>query len=241
MGRPLFSSRPALATASSAVRVEPEPTPTPYPTYETWTYWNAFDPDSDEFFEREDAVYEAFVDPSTLPQPNMEGGERDRSLSPVEASEESSSSSESESGRDTPVVDVENNGIYVRPPISRQTTTDSDASMDDVPQPPLVVRRTSTAMAGGQARSELTPRGNGANEREQDVNTASSVPVSGTPAAVLPVPIPQPVSRIYLDNVRPLGQSFTRAYQSPLPNTNARLSVIHISPPVVTPVPRLAV
>ncbi|KAI0820752.1 hypothetical protein BC628DRAFT_1329556 [Trametes gibbosa] len=55
MGRPLFS-----ASSQPAVRLQPEPQP---PTYETWTYANAFDPDSEEFFESDDAVYEAFIDP----------------------------------------------------------------------------------------------------------------------------------------------------------------------------------
>ncbi|KIJ20977.1 hypothetical protein PAXINDRAFT_178498 [Paxillus involutus ATCC 200175] len=58
MGRPLFSK--AFQTAP-AVR-EPEP---PLP-YEKWSYLNAFDPDSDEFFDDEHAVYEDFIDPGHL-------------------------------------------------------------------------------------------------------------------------------------------------------------------------------
>ncbi|KAL7280353.1 hypothetical protein ACG7TL_005274 [Trametes sanguinea] len=55
MGRPLFSS-----ARQPAVRVQPEPH---YPSYEKWSYANAFDPDAEEFFENDDAVYEAFIDP----------------------------------------------------------------------------------------------------------------------------------------------------------------------------------
>lgn len=43
MGRPLFSS----TYDAPAVRVEPEQT---QPAYEKWSYWNPFDPDSEEFF-----------------------------------------------------------------------------------------------------------------------------------------------------------------------------------------------
>ncbi len=70
MGRPLYS-RPAVT-----VRVANEDPPAPatapaQPTYEKWSYWNAFDPDADEWFEGDDAVYEAFItDPSqVVPNP----------------------------------------------------------------------------------------------------------------------------------------------------------------------------
>lgn len=54
MGRPLYSK----AFQTEPIIREPE---TPFP-YEKWSYINAFDPDSDEFFENDQAVYEAFVD-----------------------------------------------------------------------------------------------------------------------------------------------------------------------------------
>ncbi|KAG1774114.1 hypothetical protein EV702DRAFT_1126851 [Suillus placidus] len=54
MGRPLYSK----AFQTEPIIREPE-APCPY---EKWSYINAFDPDSDEFFENDRAVYEAFVD-----------------------------------------------------------------------------------------------------------------------------------------------------------------------------------
>ncbi|KAJ3000909.1 hypothetical protein NUW54_g6715 [Trametes sanguinea] len=45
MGRPLYSS-----VRQPAVRVQPEHQ---YPSYEKWSYANAFDPDAEEFFENE--------------------------------------------------------------------------------------------------------------------------------------------------------------------------------------------
>jgi len=61
MGRPLFSA----SYSTPAVHTEPEPAPPAIP-FEKWTCWNAFDPDSDEFFESADAVYEAFLDPADV-------------------------------------------------------------------------------------------------------------------------------------------------------------------------------
>lgn len=54
MGRPLYSK----TFQTEPIIREPE-APCPY---EKWSYINAFDPDSDEFFDNDQAVYEAFVD-----------------------------------------------------------------------------------------------------------------------------------------------------------------------------------
>ncbi|EJC99955.1 uncharacterized protein FOMMEDRAFT_148353 [Fomitiporia mediterranea MF3/22] len=66
MGRPLFSTliAPAAAAPAPAVRVaEPEEK---LPTYERWSYVNAFDPDSEEFFKDDNVVYEAFLTPEEI-------------------------------------------------------------------------------------------------------------------------------------------------------------------------------
>ncbi|TDL26734.1 hypothetical protein BD410DRAFT_836564 [Rickenella mellea] len=85
MGRPLFST----SLAPPVVRVAEPEQPT---QYEKWSSWNAFDPDSDEFFERDDVVYEAFLTPEQIaaaaaareslsPTPTSEdGGERPRAM-----------------------------------------------------------------------------------------------------------------------------------------------------------------
>lgn len=93
MGRPLFSQ--AYNTAP-AVRVEPEQ---PLP-YERWSYWNPFDPDSEEFFA--DAE-----DERVCPTEGVVRG-----ASPVLEEAGSSSSSEaSMSGRGTPTQ--EEDGLSV--------------------------------------------------------------------------------------------------------------------------------
>ncbi|KAL5492641.1 hypothetical protein ACEPAI_4088 [Sanghuangporus weigelae] len=59
MGRPLFST--LVAPAAPAVRVAEPDEETKLPTYDRWSYVNAFDPDSDEFFDGDNVVYEAFL------------------------------------------------------------------------------------------------------------------------------------------------------------------------------------
>lgn len=66
MGRPLFST--LIATAEPVVRVAEVETP----TCERWSAVNPFDPDADEFFEGDDAVYEAFLTPEEVAQREQE-------------------------------------------------------------------------------------------------------------------------------------------------------------------------
>jgi hypothetical protein len=97
MGRALFSQAYALPT----VRSEPEPSADPY---EKWSRWNAFDPDSDEFFDN--AQREVFLDTEEY----MRDQERLSSLVEGTGSPVSSESSASEAGSpmavgsDDPVV-----------------------------------------------------------------------------------------------------------------------------------------
>lgn len=71
MGRPLFSK----AFQSTPVVREPEESLCPY---EKWSYVNAFDPDSDEFFHNERAVFEDFVDPAESAHSEEEDEDEDR-------------------------------------------------------------------------------------------------------------------------------------------------------------------
>ena len=98
------------------MRTEPEIAPPAIP-FEKWTRWNAFDPDSDEFFQSADAVYEAFLDSADArlpPGDRVEGG--DEVLEPErlealivreleESGSDSSASSEGTiSGRGSPMA-----------------------------------------------------------------------------------------------------------------------------------------
>lgn len=111
MGRPLFSAAYDSAPAV-AVRTEPEVVPSANP-YEKWSRWGSFDPDSDELFESDEAVYEAFLDAADLVQrgadttdgPETIGvlveREMERAYSPVE----SLSSDSTVSGRESPMAE----------------------------------------------------------------------------------------------------------------------------------------
>jgi hypothetical protein len=91
MGRPLYSR---TFSSIPAVR-EPEPS-----SCETWSYLNAFDPDSDEFFDNENAVYEDFIGPVTLVNP-AEEEEEDRDMLVVRMGHGSPITSESSSPSDS--------------------------------------------------------------------------------------------------------------------------------------------
>jgi hypothetical protein len=105
MGRPLFSE----SYSAPAVRSQPEPAPPSIP-YEKWTHWNSFDPDSDVFFNREDAVYEAFLDPSDIASLRAREAEERSRAEPVietiarERSESPASSEGTISGRGSPMA-----------------------------------------------------------------------------------------------------------------------------------------
>lgn len=66
MGRPLYSTLLATRRATEEVATQLPPpvtsaAQTECPVIEKWSRWNSFDPDSDEFFQADDAVYEAFL------------------------------------------------------------------------------------------------------------------------------------------------------------------------------------
>ncbi|KAH7915263.1 hypothetical protein BJ138DRAFT_147442 [Hygrophoropsis aurantiaca] len=98
MGRPLFSK--AFQTAP-AVR-EPE-TPCPY---EKWSYLNDFDPDSDEFFESDHAVYEDCLGPAVISTSEDEEERETRDMVVIRVGNSSpTSSEESLSDRASPMAD----------------------------------------------------------------------------------------------------------------------------------------
>ena len=99
MGRPLFSHH-----QTPAVRVEPEQ---PQPVCEKWTYWNAFDPDSEEFFKRDDAVYEAFVADDGIVLPHSPTVIEAPSVSSSEASSSGRVSPTEDAGRDLSTEEID--------------------------------------------------------------------------------------------------------------------------------------
>ncbi|OJA20455.1 hypothetical protein AZE42_06082 [Rhizopogon vesiculosus] len=97
MGRPLYSK----AFSTEPVVREPEPSC----PYEKWSYVNAFDPDSDEFFENDQAVYEAFVDHVAAEQSEEEDDVEESDMVVIRMGNASPISSEdSLSDRDSPMA-----------------------------------------------------------------------------------------------------------------------------------------
>lgn len=95
MGRALFSQN---YTSSPVVRTEPEPSVDPFTK---WSSWNAFDPDSDEFFDN--AVDELFIDTEEYRQEYQQEQERLSSLGDS-GTGSSASSESSESDRGSPMA-----------------------------------------------------------------------------------------------------------------------------------------
>ncbi|CAL1714270.1 unnamed protein product [Somion occarium] len=184
MGRPLFSSK---LTQDPVIHVEPELTP--HPTYDTWNV-NAFDPDSDEFFNSDDAVYEAFVDPAQLPQIDVGVGP----VIPPELSDDSSSSSESESGRDTP-VDVTDNrytrlGLEVQRAERMRNTRPSH--YPNTLRAPRMVRESSETNAFGRTtlvfHSRLRVPPDNLEDSSVEIDTSAPIPI--IPPRTSPAPHP---------------------------------------------------
>ncbi|KAI9464733.1 hypothetical protein HD554DRAFT_2040680 [Boletus coccyginus] len=188
MGRPLYSR--AFGT-TPAVR-EPQT-----PSCEKWSYLNAFDPDSDEFFDGEDAVYEDFIDPviPVLPledeDEDEEAEERDMlvvrmgAISPI-----SSESSLSDNEEDPLAVRAQD------PPHLVVDAFHGIDQMEEEEEPPVRVRlaRRYASMEAGwgfsESRQPAQPRRQFATRtairtfpQQYDV----SLPVP-TPSAPIPVP-----------------------------------------------------
>ncbi|EIN03824.1 hypothetical protein PUNSTDRAFT_123106 [Punctularia strigosozonata HHB-11173 SS5] len=186
MGRPLFSK--ALydykPVTQPVVRTVAESQPA-HPVYDRWAP-DRFDPDSDEWFEGSNAVYEAFLDPHELEALRGEGARRisDSLMSELQVD---GSSSGSDSGRTSPTgVDAEEPG---------------PAPME-VDGPPAADRP--VAADGGSDRSSV--RGERAATVSEMVTTPQPTPPVATPVStpptvsamprVAPIPIPVPRSPV---------------------------------------------
>jgi hypothetical protein len=162
MGRPLFSQ---IYTSAPAVRVEPEPSVSPY---EKWTYWNPFDPDSEEFFEN-DPVYEAFIEaPSSLEEEQREV------VHIPEGSDSSTSSEGSVSERGSPmavgsddpitmIADAYPNAAFSwgrAPPPPHNNSNSNTASSDNRPPADFLSQFASTFNVVPDSETRVLVRGN---------------------------------------------------------------------------------
>ncbi|KAI8985571.1 hypothetical protein BD414DRAFT_488517 [Trametes punicea] len=228
MGRPLFSS-----SCQPAVRVQPEPQ---HPTYEKWTYANAFDPDADEFFENDDAVYEAFIDPGQQIQLPVSTIRPPPTVIDAGAVSSASTSEASSSGRSSPMqgVDIDDRAARVdelrflddtRMPVPTPRNPTLDAQIDagrGLPAQQRVLYYLSLIErmeAERQREHEGEVRQARPNVRDR-VPTYIDLPPEDSRAST-----PEPVSRVPTTPSRPS----TLATQSPSPLVSPSL------PPSVTP------
>jgi len=255
MGRPLFSK------AFQSTPVVREPTP-PCP-YEKWSYINAFDPDSDEFFDNEHAVYEDFVDPIDTTTHSEEDEDEDEErdvlvvrLGTIDASPASSLSSLSD--RSSPMaVDAEDPAHLVLDDLHdlrQMEDTESGLRWEQVhPQPdsrqrdvlPSVYR----ASPLSRSRGSVIPR-----DQIDQVDPSEAIAIP-PPSAPIPVPIVRSPRTTSIDERTPFSPvthiipsppptttprlySWARSQAplspgSPFTNPNARTSYTHLSPTLI--------
>ena len=242
MGRPLFSK----AFQSDPVVREPE-SPCPY---EKWSYINAFDPDSDEFFENDQAVYEAFVDPVAAEHSEDEEEMEERDMVVIRMGNASPISSEdSLSDPDSPMaVGADDPAQYIAQAYRRQRA-EAEA--------PVRVRLATPSISGDVQRDTSVSRDSGLINSSRD-----NVAILDEPASALQAhpashdghlelrdqfPLPPPSEPIPVPGTRSQhsasveGLSFSSFYHQSLPLTPpSHTSFTRFSPsPPPTVSPRL--
>ena len=245
MGRPLYSQ--SFAPIAPVVRTDPPP-PAPY---EKWTYWNPFDPDSDEFFDN-DPVYEAFIDlPSSVLPPVVV-------QLPV-AADLSSSSEDTLTDTDSPMFVASDDPARSLPevypdywpfPPQRQPTTTTaiptDSPVPDVatyvppsPQPrplPAQSRPRSATVAVPPQRRFSYPYQNPFDGLPRTSNITPIAIPARTTVSSLPLLPPSPAGPAPSTTPRVLNWTSPPSASTPagpLTNPNARMSLAHIAPTLI--------
>jgi len=231
MGRPLYSR--AFGT-TPAVR-EPQT-----PSCEKWSYLNAFDPDSDEFFDGEDAVYEDFIDPVTLVHPQEDEDEEaeERDMLVVRMGNASPISSESS------LSDNEESPLAVRALAQDPPRLVVDAfhridQMDEEEPEPAVRVRLARRYVSGEAGWGFAESRQPAQPRRQ-VATRAAIRAIPPPQHDESLPIPTPSAPIPVPAVsRRSAAVDERAFLSPsTPPRQTPMAHFPMSPPP-TSTPRL--
>lgn len=155
MGRALFSASRAATAVEPAIKTQPE---SQLDTFEKWSVWNRFDPDSDDFFQ--DAEYEAFIDPVQLEQQRLSPLGGSPTISDVGTMESSESDQHERNvmavGSDDPAILIR--GSYN--PVTRTWDATIDPTASDVPvwisgdiSPPYASSSGSSSAASSPAQS----------------------------------------------------------------------------------------
>lgn len=218
MGRPLYS-RTFITTP--AVR-DPEP-----PVCEKWSHLNAFDPDSDEFFDNENTVYEDFISPVTPISSAEDDEEDERDMLVVRMGNISPSSSLSSlSDSDSPLALTPEEPS----PLAMRLFRDSRHFEEDLEsalmEPAVRVRLAGRTSEARRPRRQLATRGT--LNRSYHAQRSESLPV---PPPSAPIPVPPPSRRAaFMDehvalspSTPPRQTSMAHFAMSPPPTSTPRL------------------
>ncbi|KAG1881077.1 hypothetical protein F4604DRAFT_1578173 [Suillus subluteus] len=254
MGRPLYSK----AFQTEPIIREPE---TPLP-YQKWSYINAFDPDSDEFFENDQAVYEAFIDHVPVEHSeDEEETEEDRETVVIRLD---LTGEGSHLDRDSPMaVGGDSLAQYIAQAYQRQTaepetpvridsSRDIMAPLDAHPQPvpstqphnifnhthhesrgELPLPTPSAPIPVPGTHSQHSSSGEGLSFSSFYHQHLSSTPPPRYTSFSRFSPSPPPTVSPRIYSWASHHQTYSPAGTSPLPNNNARMSHAHISPALV--------
>jgi hypothetical protein len=259
MGRPIYSL--SFAPTAPVVR-DDSPPPTFNPVYEKWTYWNPFDPDSDEFFEN-DAVYEAFIDlpapsdrpsvvPIISPSPTSSEGTLTESGSPVSAGADDPTRSLPEIYRDFWALQPQQQPTTPSPPdvpasdaLSRFPFVTYVPS-DSQPRPLSTTTRPRSATVTVLPQRRLSysyqhvfdglPRTSNITPITIPARTTVShlPPLADAPSGSQPVPTQSSTPRILAwTSTLPPPSAPPPAPVGPLTNPSARMSLTHIAPTLI--------
>ncbi|KAG2137626.1 uncharacterized protein EDB93DRAFT_1091093 [Suillus bovinus] len=224
MGRPLYSK----AFQTEPIIREPE-APCPY---QKWSHINAFDPDSDEFFENDQAVYEAFVDHLPIEHSEDEEMEEDREAVVIRLDLTGEGSL---LDRDSPMaVGGDSLAQYIGQAYRRQAP--------EVETPVRVLSRESTGINSSRdlmAPSDTPPQPIPAAQLHNIFNHVHHEPRDELPLPIPSAPIPVP-SRNSQHSSSAEGLSFSSFYHHQLSSTPPprHTSLSHFSPsppPTVSP------
>jgi len=186
----------------------PSPSPMPqFPVYEKWSVLNSFDPDSDEFLDSHEVVYEAFVD---------EGGSSG-STSPSISELENHGAAPLGEAREVASTEEDVDGL-------EDTNTPSSHNSIPFPQPVRIVTSTSTIIDADDADTDPAPVRN--SHMISDLHHLSMSPIPLHSFAhrqhISPLPTPQ-------------AQSPSPAPIPPYFSTWDRTFDVHVHPPSPTP------
>ncbi|KAF8586043.1 hypothetical protein K439DRAFT_1002332 [Ramaria rubella] len=253
MGRPLYTS--ILLSRNAAQVAQPEPPKPTFPVVEKWSRWNAFDPDSDEFFHPDNAVYEAFLTEEEIAERAQAQHQANTQLLAERLLREADSSTASltlseeldRSMMGDVALDMSQNAA-----VMERVVQEPDMDANDWDTGPNSVLQSDASPEGQQTRRQPRRAPLISEWRLSSTGDLSAAPVDAAVPSISVIPAgsrqdertpsrpPSPATLVsglqYLsDSPRPLIPVDTPTRPiSPIPNTPARVSGVFATPPPST-------